>query len=70
MGFFRQKYHNTLCYPPQFCLSTVFNFPWDLQSPQENLKTTSMQDVGGTTKSIMEFLKKAFKTYDAQNCSS
>lgn len=47
--------------PPQFCISIVFNFPqWDLQSPQENLKTTSMQNVKGTTKSIMEFLKKAF----------
>ena len=47
--------------PPQFCISIVFNFPqWDSQSPQENLKTTSMQNVKGTTKSIMEFLKKAF----------
>ena len=38
----------------------VFNFFWDLQSPQEKLTTMLMQNVGAwwTTKSIMVFFEK------------
>ena len=46
--------------PPKFCISIVFNFSWDLQSPQEKLETMLMQNFGGTKKSIMVFLKKAY----------
>ena len=40
-----QKYHFA-----KFCI--VFNFSWDLQSPQEKLKTIIMHNFGGTTNSI------------------
>ena len=45
--------------PPKFCISIVFSFSWDLQSPQEKLETMLMKNFGGTKKSIMVFLKKA-----------
>lgn len=45
-----QKYHFA-----KFCI--VFNFSWDLQSPQEKLKTVIMHNFGGTTNSVV-FLKK------------
>ena len=42
--------HNTPCLPPphpnppkSFCISIIFQFSWDLQSSQENLKTTLTQ---------------------------
>ena len=38
------KYHNTLCCPPpKFCINIVFSFSWELQSPQEKLKTILMR---------------------------
>ena len=43
---------------PQFCISIVFNFSRDLQSPQEKFKKMLMQTFGGTSKSIIVFLKK------------
>ena len=52
-----QKYHNTLC------SSIVFNFSWDLQSPQEKLLTKML---GRTTKTIMVFLKKADTFFPAE----
>ena len=48
-----QKYHFA-----KFCI--VFNFSCDLQSPQEKLKTIIIHNFGGTTNSIMVFLKKAY----------
>ena len=33
---------------------------WNLQSQQKKLKTMLMQNFGGTTKSIVVFLKKAY----------
>ena len=47
-----QKYHFA-----KFCI--VFNFSCDLQSPQEKLKTIIMHNFGGTTNSIMVFVKKS-----------
>ena len=40
--------------PPKFGRCFVFNFSWDLQSPQEKFKTMLMQNFGGTTKSIIK----------------
>ena len=45
--------------PSYFCIIIVLNFYWDLQSPQEKLKTMLMQNFGATAKSIMVFLKNA-----------
>ena len=45
-------------FPPKFCISFVFNFSWDLQSPQEKLT----QSFGGTIKNILVFLKKVYTT--------
>ena len=39
-----------------------FSFSWDLQSQKEELKTVLMQNFGGTTKSIMEFLKSPIES--------
>ena len=44
----------------EFCISIVFNFSWEIQSPQETLKMMFMQTFWGTTTSIMMFLKKAY----------
>ena len=41
----------------KFRISFVFNFSWE-KSPQKKLKTMLMQNFGGTTKSVMVFLKK------------
>ena len=49
-----------LIVPPKFCISIVFNFSWDLQLPQEKLKTMLVQNFGGTEKSIMVCLKKTY----------
>ena len=49
-----QNFHNIL-----FCPSKIGLTILDLQSPHEKLKTMLMQYFGGTTKSIMVFLKKA-----------
>ena len=43
-----------------FATAMVFNFSWDLKSPEEKLKTMLMQNFGGTTKNIMESLEKAY----------
>ena len=43
--------------PPKFCISIFYNFSWQCQSPQEKLKTM----LGGTTKTMMLVLKKAYK---------
>ena len=47
---------------PKFCISisiiVVFNFFWDLQLPQEKLKTMLVQNFGGSTKSIEVFFEK------------
>ena len=45
--------------PPKFCISFVFDFYQGNCKSQEKLKTMLMQNFGGTTKSIMVFLKKA-----------
>ena len=58
--------HNILCCPSKICISIVFNFSWDLQSPQEKLKLMLMQTFGETIKSIMVFLKKVFRCRSAQ----
>ena len=58
VGLF-QNFHNILFVPLVFCTSIVFNFSWDLQSPEEKLKMMLMQNFRGTTKSSMIFLKKA-----------
>ena len=55
--------------PSNFCIIIVLNFSWDLQSPQEKLKTMLVQNFGATSKSVMVFLKKAYTScegwYDA-----
>ena len=33
--------------PPKFCINIVFCFSWDLQSPQEKLKTILMRNLVG-----------------------
>ena len=58
--------HNILCCPSKICISIVFNFSWDLQSPQEKLKLMLMQIFGQTTKSVMVFLKMACRCRSAQ----
>ena len=40
--------------PPKFCV----NFSWDDRKSQAKLKTMLMQNVRGTTKSIMIFFEK------------
>ena len=62
IGLF-QNYLLLFAVPPKFCISIVFNFSWDLQSPQEKLETMLMQNFGGTKKSIMVFLKKAYSPF-------
>ena len=47
--------------PPKFCMNIVSIFPLDLQWSQEKIKTMLMQDFGGQTKSIMVFLKVAYR---------
>ena len=47
-------------FPPQFCISIVFIFPWDHCKSQEKVETMFMQNFGGKTKSIMVFLKVAY----------
>jgi len=47
--------------PLKFCISIVSNLSWGNCKSQEKLKTMLMQNFGGTKKSIMEFLKKAYK---------
>ena len=39
--------------PTKFYISIVFNFSWDIQSSQEKLKTTFMQNFAGQSKCIM-----------------
>ena len=46
--------------PSNFCIIIVLNLSWDLQSPQEKLKTMLVQNFGATSKSVMVFLKKAY----------
>ena len=46
-----------------FCISIVFNFSWDLQSPEEKLVPKTF---GGTTKGIRVFLKKAYTFFFAE----
>ena len=46
--------------PPKFCISIVINFSWNLQSPQEKQKTILQQNFGGTKKSMMLLLRKAY----------
>ena len=36
-----------LVYPPQFCITIVFNFSWDDCNTQEKLETMVMQKFGG-----------------------
>lgn len=42
---------------PKLYISIVFNFPWDLQLPQEKFNTMFMQNFRETTKSIIVFTK-------------
>ena len=56
-----QKYHFA-----KFCI--VFNFSWDLQSPQEKLKTVIMHNFGGTT-NTMVFLKNKKPIYPCRSSS-
>ena len=48
-------------FPKKFCISIVFIFSWDHCTSQEKLKTMLMQTFGGQTKSIMAFLKVAYR---------
>ena len=50
-----EKYYNTLCLSPKFCISIVFIFFGD----QKKLETMLMQNLEGQTKSIMVFSKVA-----------
>ena len=63
---FRLVSHGNACYagyiknyhlfvlPPKFCtLSIVFNFPWDLLSPESKLKTMLMQILEGLNRKVL-----------------
>ena len=54
--------YNTFCLSlqNQFCISIVSSFSWDHCKCQEKIKTMLMQNFGGQTKSIMEFLILAY----------
>ena len=47
--------------PSNFCIIIVLHFSWDLQSPQEKLKTMLVQNFGATSKSVMVFLKRPIR---------
>lgn len=49
-AFARHPVYMTLCLPPKFCISFLFNFSWVLKSSQEKLKTMLKQNVGGANK--------------------
>ena len=49
--------HNTLCLPPKFCISIVFNFSRDNYKSQGKLKTMLIQNFGGQTKSVVANVK-------------
>ena len=51
-------------------LAAVFSIVTQRSSPQEKLKTMLMQNLGGTTKSIMVFLKKGQKPCELPQVSS
>ena len=50
-------YHNALCHP-EFCISIVFSFSWELKWPlsEEKLKTILMQNFGVTKKEHYDML--------------
>ena len=56
-AFFKNTIILFIAVPQKFEISIVFNFSWE-KSPQKKLKAMLLQNFGGTTKSIMVFLKK------------
>ena len=56
-----QKYHNTLFVPPKFWF--VSSLSWDHCKSQEKIKTMLMQNFEGQVKSIMVFLKVAYRWF-------
>ena len=56
-AFFKNTIILFIAVPQKFGISIVFNFSWE-KSPQKKLKAMLLQNFGGTTKSIMVFLKK------------
>ena len=49
-----------LVYPPKFCIAIiVFDFSWDNCKTQEKFETMVMQNLGGLTRCIMVYVKRA-----------
>ena len=46
--------------PPKFCISIVFNFPWDGCNTKEKWKTKVMQNLGGQIRCFMGNVEVAF----------
>ena len=59
LGFF-EKYHNTLCCPSKILHKHCFQFLLRLTIAPRKIEYNAYGNFGGTTKSIMVFLKKAY----------
>ena len=53
-----EEYHNTLLFPPKFCINIVFVFSWDHCKSQEKVETMLMQNVGEGKQRILWYFPK------------